>query len=132
MHVIHPTIHGLRWRYNTYNNNNNNDDDDDKPKSEIEETIERIKMHKGVEQYVILDGDGEVLRSYPPNNDDAEDFGQRMRDLTGKAMHVVRDIDPDDKLDFARIRCVGKEVLVGVDNDFTVIIVQKWQPAPAV
>ena len=35
-------------------------------------------MHKGVESYVILDGSGEVLRSYPPNNEDAEEYGTRL------------------------------------------------------
>ena len=33
--------------------------------SAIEETIERIKLHKGVERYIILGADGAVLRSYP-------------------------------------------------------------------
>ena len=57
---------------------------------------------------------------------------ERGLHLTGKAMHIVRDLDPTDKLNFMRIRCNGKEVLTGVEHDYIVIIVQRWQPAPAV
>ncbi|RHY62513.1 hypothetical protein DYB38_002490 [Aphanomyces astaci] len=63
--------------------------------SEVEETLERIKNHKGVEGYVIADKNGSVLRRHPhmdPAN--AERYSTYMKELTTKARGVVRDLNP--------------------------------------
>lgn len=63
--------------------------------SEIEETLERIKGHAGVEAYVIINNDGEVLRKMPGlATEKAKDYGDEVTKLAKKARHVVRDLDP--------------------------------------
>ena len=63
--------------------------------SEIEETLERIKGHAGVEAYVIISNEGEVLRKLPGMpTEKAKDYGDEVMKLARKARHVVRDLDP--------------------------------------
>lgn len=63
--------------------------------SEVEETLERVKNHKGVEGYVIADKKGTVLRRHPlMQQEEAEEYATLMSDLTTKARGVVRDLDP--------------------------------------
>lgn len=99
--------------------------------SAIEETIERIKLHKGVERYIILDNGGAVLRSFPQGAEDAEELGGVFKEVAKRATHVVRDLDPSDNLEFMRVRTANKELMVGVHNEYTVIIQQRWTPAEA-
>ena len=63
--------------------------------SEVEETLERIKNHKGVEGYVIADKNGAVLRRHPHmDTASAERYSSFMKELTTKARGVVRDLNP--------------------------------------
>jgi dynein light chain roadblock-type len=63
--------------------------------SEVEETLERIKNHKGVEGYVIADKSGAVLRRHPQMQlAEAERYAIYMKELTTKARGVVRDVNP--------------------------------------
>ena len=100
--------------------------------SEIEEALERIKNHKGVEGYVIVSSDGEVLRRYPGMTaETAEKYAEVVARLTRRANHVVRDTDARDALSHLRIRCQKRELLVSTGKSFMVIIVQRWTPAPS-
>jgi hypothetical protein len=76
-----------------------------------------------------MSGDGSVLRSYPQGADDAEEIGGVFKQVAKKAMHVVRDLDPSDTLNFMRLRTANKELMIGVDAEYTVIIQQRWTPA---
>jgi len=63
--------------------------------SEVEETIERIKVQSGVEGYVICNKQGQVLRRFPTMSlEDAERYATTMISLTTQARGVVRDLDP--------------------------------------
>ncbi len=63
--------------------------------SEIEETLERIKNHAGVEGYVIVNNAGEVLRKLPTlSTERAKEYGDEVMKLAKMARHVVRDLDP--------------------------------------
>ena len=78
--------------------------------SEVEETLERIKNHKGVEGYVIADKNGSVLRRHPQMQlAEAEKYAMYMRELTTKSRGVVRDLNP--KVSCADIvRCYSNHV----------------------
>lgn len=127
--------------------------------SEVEETLERIKNHKGVEGYVIADRSGNVLRRHPMMAvAEAEKYAQYMKELTTKARGVVRDLNPKNDLQYMRIRVKKLELLVahgtqrvidiegeedGADDacaaaslcvplterDFSVVVIQKWTPS---
>ena len=98
--------------------------------SEVEETLERVKLQSGVEGYVIVDKDGQVLRrlpSMPAAN--AEVYAEFMTVLATKARGVVRDLDPKNELRYLRVRAKKAEILVAVDEDFIVVVIQRWTPA---
>ena len=99
--------------------------------SEIEETLERIKNHKGVEGYVIVDEvNGEVLRRYPGMAaEQADEYARQVKKLNLKAAHVIRDLDPSDSMAYLRIRCQKHELLVAPGATYNVIVIQRWTPA---
>ncbi|RLN85277.1 hypothetical protein BBJ28_00002755 [Nothophytophthora sp. Chile5] len=81
--------------------------------SEVEETLERIKNHKGVEGYVIADRNGNVLRRHPQMQvAEAEKYALYMKELTTKARGVVRDLNPKNDLQYMRIRVKKLELLI--------------------
>jgi len=100
--------------------------------SEVEETLERIKEKEGVEGYVICNRHGDVLRRYPNEPKDFQDaavYAESMRILAWKARSVVRDLDPENELQYLRIRAKTHEVIVAFDLEFLVVVIQKWEPA---
>ena len=81
--------------------------------SEVEETIERIRAQSGVENYVICNRQGQVLRRFPSMAQEAaEKYAQSMMSLTAQARGVVRDLNPKDELRYLRIRARRHEVMV--------------------
>ena len=71
--------------------------------SEVEETLERVKIQAGVEGYVICSKQGQVLRSLPSMTQaQAEIYADFMSQLSRKARGVVRDLNPKNEL-----RCEG-------------------------
>ena len=63
--------------------------------SEVEETIERIRVQDGVENYVICNRQGQVLRRRQDMTPEQADlFATSMMALTMQARGVVRDMDP--------------------------------------
>ncbi|GMH91532.1 hypothetical protein TrVE_jg7275 [Triparma verrucosa] len=98
--------------------------------SEVEETLERVKVQAGVEGYLIADQDGTVLRRFPSMSQElAEAYAEAMKHLSKKSRNVVRDLDPKNELKYLRIRAKKHEVLVAFDSEFLVIIIQRWNPA---
>mmetsp|Transcript_3001 Transcript_3001/g.12135 ORF Transcript_3001/g.12135 Transcript_3001/m.12135 type:complete len:103 (-) Transcript_3001:87-395(-) len=98
--------------------------------SDVEETLERIKTKPGVIGYVICNAEGTVLRRFPTMTpEQAESYLVAMRRLAAKAGGVVRDMNPRDNLEYLRIRCKKQEVVVARDEEFLVIVIQRWTPA---
>eukprot|EP00621_Florenciella_sp_RCC1693_P004003 CAMPEP_0182533540 /NCGR_PEP_ID=MMETSP1323-20130603/13817_1 /TAXON_ID=236787 /ORGANISM="Florenciella parvula, Strain RCC1693" /LENGTH=202 /DNA_ID=CAMNT_0024743437 /DNA_START=40 /DNA_END=647 /DNA_ORIENTATION=- len=98
--------------------------------SEVEETLERVKVQNGVEGYVICNRQGLVLRRFPQmSQEHAEQYADSMRHLANKARGVVRDLNPQNELRYLRIRAKRHEVMIAFDNEFLVIVIQKWTPA---
>ena len=59
--------------------------------------------------------------------DQAIEFSNELRELTQKARHVVRDLEPRDDLKLFRLRGKEKEILVTPSQDFMVFVVQRWR-----
>ena len=67
--------------------------------SEVEETLERVKIQAGVEGYVICSKQGQVLRRLPSMTQaQAEIYADFMSQLSRKARGVVRDLNPKNEL----------------------------------
>lgn len=98
--------------------------------SEVEETLERVKLQSGVEGYVICNRQGLVLRRFPGMSQAlAEQYTHAMSQLAFKARSVVRDLNPKNELRYLRIRAKRHEVMVAFDSEFLVIVTQRWTPA---
>jgi len=96
----------------------------------VEETIERIKVQAGVENYVICNKQGQVLRRFPTmSQEDAEKYARCMLSLATQARGVVRDLDPRNELRYLRLRTRKAEIMVAYDLQFIVIVTQKWTAA---
>ena len=84
----------------------------------------------GVEHYVITDNKGVLLRqSKGISTADAVKFAAEMLKITGKARHVVRDLEPKNELEIFRLRTKDREILAAPSEEFLVIVVQKWKIA---
>ncbi|KAL6600954.1 hypothetical protein U3516DRAFT_911201 [Neocallimastix sp. 'constans'] len=71
--------------------------------NEVEETLNRIQAHKGVQGIVIVNHEGSVVKS-TLDNIQTQQYSTLITQLTEKAQNVVRDIDPEDNLTFLRLR----------------------------
>lgn len=100
--------------------------------SEVEETLERVKVQPGVIGYVICNRQGMVLRRFPTMTQETADlYASCIRHLAWKARCVVRDLNPQNELRYLRIRLKRHEVMVAFDSEFLVIVIQQWTPAGA-
>jgi hypothetical protein len=52
-----------------------------------------------------------------------------MATLIQTAVHVTRDLNPNDNLKILRIKTSKKEMLVSHSNEFIVMVIQAWTPA---
>jgi len=61
---------------------------------------------------------------------DAEKLAQIMTKLSETAKDVARDLNPRDNLRIMRIKTSRKEVIVSREEEFIIIVLQEWTPAP--
>ena len=79
--------------------------------SDVEETLKRINAHKGVLGILICNNDGVVIRStYETNH--ATKMSAHSAPLLTKAVHMVRDLDPQNDLLFLRLKSKKHEIMV--------------------
>ena len=91
--------------------------------SEVEETLNRIKTHKGVSGIVIVNLEGVPIRSTMDSRSTLQ-YAALITQLTSKARSVVRDLDPQNELTFLRIRSKKHEIMISPDKEFILIVVQ--------
>mmetsp|Transcript_7449 Transcript_7449/g.18007 ORF Transcript_7449/g.18007 Transcript_7449/m.18007 type:complete len:101 (+) Transcript_7449:231-533(+) len=91
--------------------------------SEVEETLNRIKTHKGVSGIVIVNAEGVPIRSTLDLKFTLQ-YSSLISQLTAKARSVVRDLDPTNDLTFLRIRSRKHEIMVAPDKEYLLIVVQ--------
>jgi len=93
--------------------------------SEVDETLARIKSHKGVEAVIIVNSQGVPIRpSTGMDADTTHKYAANISQLAAKARSVVRDLDPMNDLTFLRIRSKKHEIMVAPDKDFLLIVIQ--------
>ncbi len=85
--------------------------------SEVEETINRLSSHKGVEGIVIVNMDGIPIRT-TLDHEKTIQHSALITQLTAKAKSMIRDLDPQvflfnqNDLTFLRIRSKKHEIMV--------------------
>ena len=97
--------------------------------AEVQDRIQRINNHNGVQGLIIADDQGN-LKHKPPRQNNAElnsqKLAQKVVELTKKARSVIRDIEPMNDLSFFRVRTRNnKEILVAPNNNLFLIVYQE-------
>lgn len=91
--------------------------------SEVEETLKRIQSHKGVTGVIVVNQEGIPIRTTMDNSTTVQ-YAGLVHQLTSKARITVRDLDPQNDLQFLRIRTMKHEIMVSPDKDYLLIVVQ--------
>ena len=93
--------------------------------SEVEETLARIRSHKGVEGVIIMTKDGATIQStLSPEQTNAH--CALLSQLSVKAALIVEQLDPDDELSFLRVRSKQREVMIAPDKSgYILVVIQK-------
>lgn len=91
--------------------------------SEVEETLARIKSHKGVEGVVIMTKEGAIIQS-SLSEEDSKEHAALLSSLTEKASILVDTLDPDDELNFLRVRSKKKEIMIAPEGSYVLVVIQ--------
>mmetsp|Transcript_8190 Transcript_8190/g.12140 ORF Transcript_8190/g.12140 Transcript_8190/m.12140 type:complete len:128 (-) Transcript_8190:2240-2623(-) len=93
--------------------------------SEVEETLARIRSHKGVEGVIIMTKDGATIQStLSPEQTNAH--CALLSQLSVKAALIVEQLNPDDELSFLRVRSQQREVMIAPDKSgYILVVIQK-------
>jgi len=97
--------------------------------------ISNTYTHTHTHRYVVVDGEGGILRqSSSLSRDKAVQYGKLVTNFYESGVHVVRDLNPSDSLEFLRLRGTNKEILVAPGetksgSKFSVIVIQDWKHA---
>ncbi|MEW5319382.1 MAG: hypothetical protein WDW38_010539 [Sanguina aurantia] len=91
--------------------------------SDVESTLARIQTHKGVLGIIVLSHEGITLRS---TLDDAltKQYADMIPSLAALARNMVRDLDPQNDLEFLRVRSQKHEIMVSSTPEFVLIVIQ--------
>eukprot|EP00898_Chlorokybus_atmophyticus_P007401 jgi/Chlat1/7662/Chrsp64S07130 len=92
-------------------------------KSEVEATLQRISGHKGVLATIIVDAEGNPIRTTADAAMTAQ-YARLLPQLAAMARSAVRDLDPQNDLQFIRLRSRAHEIMVAPDPQFTLIVIQ--------
>ena len=90
----------------------------------MEATFSRINGHKGVLATIIVDQEGKAIRT-TAEAQVTEQYCELIPQLATMARSLVRDLDPQNDLQFFRVRSKLHEILVAPEAEFTLIVVQE-------
>lgn len=98
--------------------------------SEVEATLARIQKHKGVHGTMVISNSGQTLRSTFDENflkqhaDLVPTLSDLIPSLASLARNMVRDLDPQNDLEFLRIRSNKHEIMVAAKEEFVLVVLQ--------
>ena len=96
-----------------------------------EEIFKRINAHKGIAGTLIIDAGGIPIHTTLDNASTIH-YAQLMSILITKARNAVRELNPEDDLEFLRIKTKKNEVQVAPAKDGSaLIVVQIPLPCPS-
>ncbi|XP_054632720.1 dynein light chain roadblock-type 2-like [Dunckerocampus dactyliophorus] len=94
--------------------------------SEVEETLQRIEAQGSVLGTIIVNADGIPIRS-TFDISKAGKYVDLFRQLTVLARSTVRDMDPENELVVLRISTKSQEIMVGPENGYLLILIQRYE-----
>ncbi|ETW27277.1 hypothetical protein PFFCH_05301, partial [Plasmodium falciparum FCH/4] len=91
--------------------------------SEAEEILNRIKNHKGVIGILVVNSEGLIIKS-TFDQQQSDLHASLLTQLSKKARDVIRELDPQNDINFLRLRSKKHEIMIAPDKDYTLIVVQ--------
>eukprot|EP00877_Chromochloris_zofingiensis_P014620 jgi/Chrzof1/9411/Cz04g02030.t1 len=98
--------------------------------SGVEETLERVSKHKGVLGLIVASNQGVIYKS-TLDESLTQQYTSMIPGLTGLAKNMVRDLDPQNDLEFLRIRSAKHEIMVAPKDDYVLVVIQDPSAASA-
>lgn len=99
--------------------------------AQVEEIVKRLADQKGVVGVLISSQEGIPIRSTMESEQSAH-YGARVTQLARHAHAFVRNLNPEDSLQFLRLRSNGKEIIIAPNFDkeqsFSLMVVQNPEP----
>jgi dynein light chain roadblock-type len=93
----------------------------------VEETEKRLRSHKGVLGFIVMNGDGIAIRSTLDNTETVH-YTALVSRFVEKCRTCTRKLAADDELQFIRIRSTKHEIMIAPDfvggTDYCLIMVQ--------
>lgn len=99
------------------------------PGYEAEETIKRIKSHKGVQAVLIVNHEGVPIYSSTTDEEFAMDHAALISQLAAKAKSTIRTLDPTNDMTFLRIRSKKHEIMIAPGKEYALIVIQNPNPS---
>ncbi|KAG0578429.1 hypothetical protein M758_4G019900 [Ceratodon purpureus] len=92
---------------------------------EVETALKRILDLEDVIGLLLIDQDGSVLRNTLPE-EHAKKYVMEIPSLTIMCRSAAREIEPKDELQMLRIKSRKHEMIVVVDDKFTLLLLQEY------
>lgn len=93
----------------------------------VEETEKRLRSHKGVHGFLVMNGDGIAIRSSLDTSETVH-YAALVSRYVEKTRSCVKKLDGEDELDFIRIRSAKHEIMIASDfnggTDYLLVVVQ--------
>ncbi|GAN07155.1 hypothetical protein V8B55DRAFT_1494709 [Mucor lusitanicus] len=90
---------------------------------DVDETLKRISGKKGVKAVVILNNEGQAIRS-TMDHDMTKQYGQLISSLVQQTRTTVATLDDQNELTFMRVRTKKHEIMIAPDHEYLLIVVQ--------
>ncbi|KAI8096126.1 hypothetical protein BDF21DRAFT_374731 [Thamnidium elegans] len=90
---------------------------------DVDETLKRISARKGVKAVVILNNEGQAIRS-TLDQELTKKYGQLISSLVEQTRTTVATLDDQNDLTFLRVRTKKHEIMIAPDHDYLLIVVQ--------
>ena len=91
----------------------------------VEDTLERIQNHKGVQGVLVVNHEGTPIRSCKGWDDDkTQNYAANISALATKASSMIRELDPQNEMSFLRIRSLKHEIMIAPDKEYYLIVIQ--------
>ncbi|CAK9262450.1 unnamed protein product [Sphagnum jensenii] len=94
--------------------------------TDVEIALKRILSFKDVIGLLLIDADGNILRSTLAEEEEVEKYAQEIPALVIMSRSAVREIDPKNDLKMLRIKSKKHEIMVVVDPQFTLMIIHEY------
>ncbi|CAH1757004.1 9777_t:CDS:2 [Entrophospora sp. SA101] len=91
--------------------------------TEVEETIKRLSTNKHVQGVMIVNEDGQTIKSTFDVNL-SKKYSDLITKLIEQAKTCVKDMDESNDLTFLRVRTKKHELMVAPENEYYLIVLQ--------